>query len=184
MVDLTVDIGKLILKNPVMTASGTFGYGKEYEEFVDISKLGGIVVKGITGKERQGHPYPRMAETPSGILNAVGLQNKGIDYFENSKRATLSNREFCIQNPNGWVGYDSLTWGISACDGPGDFKKDGKKFYGYAGRGATGPKDFLFDDGTLTPTAAGGSVPFVPEICIATLKNMYDKYGSKGLWGK
>lgn len=81
MVDLTVDIGKLILKNPVMTASGTFGYGKEYEEFVDISKLGGIVVKGITGKERQGHPYPRMAETPSGILNAVGLQNKGIDYF-------------------------------------------------------------------------------------------------------
>ena len=112
------------------------------------------------------------------------MKKKGIDYFENSKRATLSNREFCIQNPNGWVGYDSLTWGISACDGPGDFKQDGKKFYSYAGRGATGPNDFYFDDGTLTPTAAGGSVPFAPEICIATLKNMYDKYGSKGLWGK
>ena len=81
MVDLRVDIGKLILKNPVLTASGTFGYGKEYEDFIDLSKLGGIVVKGITGKERQGHPYPRMAETPSGMLNAVGLQNKGVDYF-------------------------------------------------------------------------------------------------------
>ena len=81
MVDLKVDIGKLTLKNPVMTASGTFGYGKEYEDFIDLSRLGGILVKGITGKERQGHPYPRMAETPSGMLNAVGLQNKGIDYF-------------------------------------------------------------------------------------------------------
>ena len=81
MVDLTVNIGKLTLKNPVMTASGTFGYGKEYEDFIDLSRLGGIIVKGITGKERQGHPYPRMAETPSGMLNAVGLQNKGIDYF-------------------------------------------------------------------------------------------------------
>lgn len=81
MVDLKVDIGKLKLKNPVMTASGTFGYGKEYEDFISLSRLGGIVVKGITGKERQGHPYPRMAETPSGMLNAVGLQNKGIDYF-------------------------------------------------------------------------------------------------------
>jgi len=81
MVDLKVDIGKLVLINPVMTASGTFGYGQEYEDFIDLSQLGGIVVKGITGKERQGHPYPRMAETPSGMLNAVGLQNKGIDYF-------------------------------------------------------------------------------------------------------
>ncbi|MBN1952461.1 MAG: dihydroorotate dehydrogenase [Bacteroidales bacterium] len=81
MVNLNVDIGKLTLKNPVMTASGTFGFGQEYEDFIDISRLGGILVKGITGKERQGNPYPRMAETPSGMLNAVGLQNKGIDYF-------------------------------------------------------------------------------------------------------
>lgn len=81
MVDLTVDIGKLKLKNPVMTASGTFGFGPEYEDFIDLSRLGGILVKGITGTERQGNPYPRMAETPSGMLNAVGLQNKGIDYF-------------------------------------------------------------------------------------------------------
>ena len=130
-----------------------------------------------------GHQYSYMMIDFRNLADSY-MKKKGIDYFENSKRATLSNREFCIQNPNGWAGYDSLTWGISACDGPGDFKKDGKKYYSYAGRGATGPNDFLFDDGTLTPTAAGGSVPFVPEICIATLKNMYDKYGSQGLWGK
>ena len=81
MAELKVDIGKLVLKNPVMTASGTYGFGAEYEDFIDLSRLGGILVKGITGAERQGNPYPRMAETPSGMLNAVGLQNKGIDYF-------------------------------------------------------------------------------------------------------
>jgi len=81
MADLNVTIGKLKLKNPVMTASGTFGYGIEYSDFIDISKLGGIVVKGTTTKPRQGNDALRMAETPSGMLNAVGLQNKGIDYF-------------------------------------------------------------------------------------------------------
>jgi len=70
------------MKNPVMTASGTFGYGPELEDFIDISTLGGIIVKGTTLEHREGNPYPRMAETPSGMLNAVGLQNKGIDYFE------------------------------------------------------------------------------------------------------
>lgn len=78
---LTVNIGKLHLKNPVMTASGTFGYGKEYSDFIDLSRIGGIFVKGTTIRNRQGNDYPRMAETPSGMLNAVGLQNKGIDYF-------------------------------------------------------------------------------------------------------
>jgi dihydroorotate dehydrogenase (NAD+) catalytic subunit len=81
MVDLKTDIGGLIIRNPVMTASGTFGFGTEYTDFIDLSLLGGIVVKGITLKERQGNPYPRMAETASGMLNAVGLQNKGLDYF-------------------------------------------------------------------------------------------------------
>lgn len=77
-----VDIGRgLILRNPVMTASGTFGYGEEYTDFVDLSRLGGIVVKGTTLHHREGNPYPRMAETPSGMLNAVGLQNKGVEYF-------------------------------------------------------------------------------------------------------
>jgi len=69
------------LRNPVLTASGTFGYGKEYADFVDFSRLGGIIVKGTTLLAREGNPYPRMAETPSGMLNAVGLQNKGVDYF-------------------------------------------------------------------------------------------------------
>lgn len=78
---LKVNIGNLRLKNPVMTASGTFGYGKEFADFIDLSRLGGIFVKGTTIRERQGNPYPRMAETPSGMLNAVGLQNKGVDYF-------------------------------------------------------------------------------------------------------
>jgi len=81
MADLKVKLGKLQLKNPVMTASGTFGYGTEYTDFFDISRIGGIVVKGITLRDRQGNPYPRMAETPSGMLNAVGLQNRGVDHF-------------------------------------------------------------------------------------------------------
>ncbi|MCM1075534.1 MAG: dihydroorotate dehydrogenase [Ruminococcus sp.] len=72
---------KLTIKNPVMTASGTFGYGSEYADFIDLSRLGGILVKGTTLAPRQGNPYPRMAETPSGMLNAVGLQNPGIDAF-------------------------------------------------------------------------------------------------------
>ncbi|MDR2472503.1 MAG: dihydroorotate dehydrogenase [Tannerella sp.] len=81
MADLTVKIGGMTMKNPVMTASGTFGYGVEYADFFDISQLGGIIVKGTTAEPREGNPYPRMAETPSGMLNAVGLQNKGVDYF-------------------------------------------------------------------------------------------------------
>ena len=81
MVQLNTRIGSLELKNPVMTASGTFGYGTEYADFMDINRLGAIIVKGTTLNPRQGNPYPRMAETPSGMLNAVGLQNKGVDYF-------------------------------------------------------------------------------------------------------
>lgn len=81
MADLSVNIGDLKLCNPVMTASGTFGYGKEFEDFVDLEKIGGIIVKGTTLHHREGNPYPRMAETPMGMLNAVGLQNKGVDYF-------------------------------------------------------------------------------------------------------
>ena len=82
MADLTTHIGKhLVIKNPVMTASGTFGYGLEYADLMDISRLGAIIVKGTTAEPRQGNPYPRMAETPAGMLNAVGLQNRGVDYF-------------------------------------------------------------------------------------------------------
>lgn len=79
--DLSVKLGSLELQNPVLTASGTFGYGEEFADFVDLDRLGGFIVKGTTLAPREGNPYPRMAETPSGMLNAVGLQNKGVDYF-------------------------------------------------------------------------------------------------------
>jgi len=81
MVDLNIDLNGLQLKNPVMTASGTFGYGEEFMDFFDIARLGGVLVKGTTLNHREGNPYPRMAETPQGMLNAVGLQNKGVRYF-------------------------------------------------------------------------------------------------------
>jgi len=82
MVNLGFTIGDLHFKNPVLTASGTFGNGSEFDDFLDVSRLGGIVLKGTTLEPREGNLYPRMAETPSGMLNSVGLQNKGIDYFE------------------------------------------------------------------------------------------------------
>lgn len=81
MARLNVKINDLCLKNPVMTASGTFGYGLEFADFIDLSQLGGIIVKGTTLHPREGNDYPRMAETAMGMLNCVGLQNKGVDYF-------------------------------------------------------------------------------------------------------
>lgn len=91
MVNLNVNIGNLSLKNPVLTASGTFGYGEEFSDFIDLNKLGGFIVKGTTINHREGNPYPRMVETPSGMLNAVGLQNKGVDYFINQIYPRISN---------------------------------------------------------------------------------------------
>ena len=91
MLKTQVHIGRgLTIKNPVMTASGTFGYGLEYGDFIDLNRLGGVLVKGTTLHPRQGNPYPRMAETPSGMLNAVGLQNKGVDYFCEHIYSTIS----------------------------------------------------------------------------------------------
>ncbi len=83
MAELSVNLNGLELKNPVLTASGTFGYGTEFADFINLTDLGGFIVKGTTLYPREGNPYPRMAETPSGMLNAVGLQNKGVDYFIN-----------------------------------------------------------------------------------------------------
>ena len=102
MVNLGFSIGDLQFKNPVLTASGTFGYGSEYDDFLKVSRLGGIVLKGTTLEPREGNRYPRMAETPSGMLNAVGLQNKGIDYFEKSIYPRILNYETnIIVNING-----------------------------------------------------------------------------------
>lgn len=89
--NMSVKLGNLVLKNPVMTASGTFGYGSEFTDFVDLNQIGGIIVKGTTLHHREGNPYPRMAETPSGMLNAVGLQNKGVHYFINHIYPSIKN---------------------------------------------------------------------------------------------
>lgn len=91
MVKQDVKIGSLSLKNPVLTASGTFGYGEEFQDFIDLNKLGGFIVKGTTLEPREGNDYPRMVETPSGMINAVGLQNKGVDYFINNIYPRIAN---------------------------------------------------------------------------------------------
>lgn len=102
MADLKVKIGNLLLKNPVMTASGTFGYGEEFADFIDINELGGILVKGTTLKAREGNNYPRMAETPAGMLNAVGLQNKGVKHFVDVINPRLKNLDTAVVvNVNG-----------------------------------------------------------------------------------
>ena len=112
MVKLDFKIGDLHFKNPVLTASGTFGYGSEFDDFMDVSRLGGIIVKGTTMEPREGNHYPRMAETPSGMLNSVGLQNKGIEYFEEKIYPVLSDYDTnVIVNINGSYidDYVSLT---------------------------------------------------------------------------
>lgn len=102
MADLKVKIGNLLLKNPVMTASGTFGYGEEFADFIDINELGGILVKGTTLNAREGNKYPRMAETPAGMLNAVGLQNKGVKHFVDVINPRLKNLDTAVVvNVNG-----------------------------------------------------------------------------------
>jgi len=96
MPGLEVKLHKLTLKNPVLTASGTFGYGEEFDDFIDVNALGGIIVKATTSKHREGNPYPRMAETPMGMLNAVGLQNKGVDYFVENIYPKLLKYNNCV----------------------------------------------------------------------------------------
>lgn len=131
-----------------------------------------------------GHQYSHMFIDFRNIYDDY-MKARGIDYFENSRRATYTQKLYAIENPYSWVGYDSLCWGITACDGPGEkYNYDDKKFLGYAGRGTSGPDLVYFDDGTLAPTAVAGSIVFAPEICIPTLKNITDKYGPKGLWSK
>jgi hypothetical protein len=109
------------------------------------------------------------------------MKRKRIDYFENSRRAVYVQRHYAIENPGGWKGYDSLTWGLTACDGPGEkYNSNGKKFLSYAGRGTSGPEMVFFDDGTIAPTAAIGSIVFAPEIVIPTIINFKNV---KNLWG-
>lgn len=131
-----------------------------------------------------GHQYSHLFIDFRGIRDAY-MRERGIDYFENSRRATLANRAYCIQNPGRFVGYNDSIWGLTACDGPTDYIRpaDARRsdthepfeFYSYRARGASGQQQV--DDGTLAPTAAGGSVPFAPEECLQTLHAMYRLYG-------
>lgn len=131
-----------------------------------------------------GHQYSQVFVDFRGLADEY-LQKRGIDYFENSRRATLTQRRYAIDNPAGWVGYDSLTWGLTACDGPGPgYNRDGKRFFTYSARGTSGPQHVHNDDGTIAPTGACGSMVFAPEIVIPTLRAMFQRYGHKGLWGR
>ncbi|MFO7614904.1 MAG: dihydroorotate dehydrogenase [Bacteroidales bacterium] len=110
MADLSVSIHELQLKNPVTTASGTYGYGEEFVEFMDVNRLSAIFVKGITLERREGNPYPRMAETASGMLNSVGLQNRGVDYFIQHIFPRVRNFDtHIIPNVNGSTIEDYVT---------------------------------------------------------------------------
>lgn len=131
-----------------------------------------------------GHQYSHMFIDFRGLYDQY-MNDAGLDYFENSRRATLTQRLYAIDNPMDWKGYNENTWGLTACDGPGDSYNYGdRKFNYYAARGTSGPGMSHDDDGTIAPTAAGGSVVFAPEICVPALQNFYDKYGFRGLWGE
>jgi len=130
-----------------------------------------------------GHQFSHAFIDFRGIQDSY-MSKKGIDYFINSRIATYAQREYCIDNPHGWVGYDSLCWGITACDGPTDkYNFDNKVFLGYAGRGASGRELNYFDDGTIAPYGHLSSLPFAPEIVLPTTKAMLQRYGDK-IWGK
>ncbi|MBI9066696.1 MAG: hypothetical protein JEZ09_05345 [Salinivirgaceae bacterium] len=112
------------------------------------------------------------------------MMKKGIDYFENSRRATYVQRQYAIENPKGWIGYDSLCWGVTASDGCGDtYNFDDKKFEGYAGRGTSGPDYTIAEDGTIAPYGSISSLAFAPEIVFPTIRSLNEKYGTK-IWGK
>lgn len=111
------------------------------------------------------------------------MKEKGIDYFENSRRATLTQQQYAIENPYGWKGYGEFCWGITACDGPGEeYNFDGHEFLGYAGRGAAGPDYNYFDDGTIAPYGALSSLPLAPEIVFPTARYMLENKGDS-IWG-
>jgi hypothetical protein len=125
-----------------------------------------------------GHQYSHMYIDFRGIYDPY-MKEKGIDYFENSKRATYANRAYCIANPGHYTGYSATIWGLTACDGPGNSTKANPNvsFMDYHARGAA--QYYNDDDGTITPTAAGGSLAFAPEICIPALQAMYETFGDK-----
>jgi hypothetical protein len=124
-----------------------------------------------------GHQYSHIYIDFKGIKDPY-MQQKGIDYAENTRRATLANQAYCVRNPKQFMGYSALEWGLTACDGPAYDKRlwKGKEieFQEYSARGAAATR--IVDDGTIAPTAAGGSIPYAPEICIPTLAHLWNTY--------
>ncbi len=130
-----------------------------------------------------GHQFSHAFIDFRGLADSY-MKQKGINYFENSRRATYVQRQYAIDNPHGWVGYDSLCWGVTASDGPTEkYNFNGKNFLGYAGRGTSGPDYNYFDDGTIAPYGSLTSLPFAPEIVLPTIKSMIERNGTK-IWGK
>ena len=129
-----------------------------------------------------GHQYSHMYIDFKGIQDDY-MRQKGIDYFENSRRATLANRAYCVDNATKFKNYSANEWGLTACDGPKDTTATVNgfniRFMGYGARGAASTQ--IVDDGTIAPTAVGGSVPFAPEVCIPALENMWNKYAQTSL---
>ena len=123
-----------------------------------------------------GHQYSHCWIDFRGIRDQF-MRDKGIDYFENSRRATYANRAYCMANPNKWQDYSSTIWGLTACDGPKDTAVNGRQFFSYRARGASAQR--IVDDGTIAPTAAGGSLAFAPEICLPALRAMKARYGAQ-----
>ena len=122
-----------------------------------------------------GHQYTHMFIDFRGIADAY-MRAKGIDYFENSRRATLSQHAYAIENPGRWKDYGENIWGLTACDGPGDVSIDSRTYHSYTARGATA--EDIRDDGTIAPTAAASSITFTPDISIAAIEEMQRRYGS------
>ncbi|MEW6509814.1 MAG: glucoamylase family protein [Bacteroidota bacterium] len=129
-----------------------------------------------------GHQYSHCWIDFRGIQDAY-MKEKGLDYFENSRRATITHRLYAIENPLSFTGYADTVWGLTACDGPRDTTffvlERERKFHTYSARGVS--CDWSLDDGTIAPTAAASSVPFAPEICIAAIRGMRNRYGT-ALW--
>lgn len=150
-----------------------------YEWFEPYKNLGHVGFAPLFG-----HQYTQIFLDLRGLVDDY-MKQKKIDYFENSRRATLSQRQYGKQNPLNWKGYDSLTWGWTACDGPGPkYNFDDRVFHYYSARGMIGTQYIQLDDGTIAPTAAGGSIVFVPEIGLNTLMSMYERFKKRGIWGK
>jgi hypothetical protein len=127
-----------------------------------------------------GHQYSHIWVDFRGIQDSY-MKSKGIDYAENSRRATYANRAYCLSNPAKWQDYGPTIWGLTACDGPKDTTVTNRHFFSYRARGAASQQ--VIDDGTIAPTAAGGSLAFAPDVCLPALKTMKASYGSK-LYGK